>query len=89
MTKSSGSENAKGNGAAKDDIPEKKGNGAARKSKVADMKQDPDAIRLAFETGQYPYKQKMRRNDYEKQKKALQVELLKAHGWAKITGRRL
>ena len=89
MTKTSGSENAKGNGAAKGDVPEQKGNGAARKSKVAQMKQDPDAIRLAFETGQYPYKQRMRRNDYEKQKKALQVELLKAQGWAKDNGQKI
>ena len=89
MSNTSGSEKTKGNGAAKDDVPEQKGNGAARKSKVTDMKQDPDAIRLAFETGQYPYKQRMRRNDYEKQKKALQVELLKAQGWAKDNGQKI
>ena len=69
--------------------PAPKSNGASRSKKVTDMKNDPDAIRLAFETGQYPYKQKMRRNDYEKQKKALQVELLKAQGWAKENGQKI
>lgn len=66
-----------------------KSNGAGRSKKVTDIKNDPDAIRLAFETGQYPYKQKMRRNEYEKQKKALQVELLKAQGWAKENGQKI
>lgn len=69
--------------------PERKPNGAARRSKVTQMKQDPDAIRLAFETGKYPYKQRMRRKDYEQQKKALQVELLKAQGWAKDNGQKI
>lgn len=69
--------------------PAGKPNGAGRRSKIADMRNDPDAIRMAFETGQYPYKQRMRRNDYEKQKKALQVELLKAQGWAKENGQKI
>lgn len=67
----------------------RKSNGAGRRSSVRQMKQDPDAIRLAFETGKYPYKQRMRRTDYEKQKKALQVELLKAQGWAKDNGQKI
>jgi polyphosphate kinase 2 len=89
MSNTSGSENAKGNGAAKEDVPGKKGNGAGRKTSVTEMKHDPDAIRLAFETGKYPYKHKMRRNDYERQKKSLQVELLKAQGWAKENGQKI
>jgi len=66
-----------------------KSNGSGRRSKTDKMKQDPDAIRLAFETGKYPYQQRMRRKDYEKQKKALQVELLKAQGWAKDNGQKI
>lgn len=66
-----------------------KPNGKARAERIKDIKNDPDAIRLAFETGQYPYKQRMRRNDYEKQKKDLQVELLKAQGWAKENGQKI
>ncbi len=66
-----------------------KSNGAGQRGKVNQMKQDPDAIRLAFESGKYPYKQRMRRGTYEKQKKALQVELLKAQGWAKDNGQKI
>lgn len=89
MANTSGPEKAKGNGTAEAGVTEEKGNGAKRKSTATDMKHDPDAIRLAFETGKYPYKQRMRRNDYEKQKKALQVELLKAQGWAKENGQKI
>lgn len=82
------SENLKPNG-----NPARKANGAARRAskrhKISDMKNDPDAIRQAFESGKYPYRQKLRRRDYEKQKKALQVELLKAQGWAKDTGQKI
>lgn len=84
MSNPSELDKSKDNGAGKP-----KSNGSGQSIKVADMKQDPDAIRLAFETGQYPYKQRMRRNDYEKQKKALQVELLKAQGWAKENGQKI
>lgn len=69
--------------------PTNKPNDADRRSKADQMKHDPDAIRLAFETGKYPYKQRMRSKDYEKQKKALQVELLKAQGWAKDNGQKI
>jgi hypothetical protein len=41
------------------------------------LRGDPEAIRRAFETGEYPYKQKLQRKDYEKQKAELQLELLK------------
>ena len=47
---------------------------------------DAAAIRHAFETGEYPYKKKMRRPEYEKLKAQLQAELLKVQLWAKETG---
>jgi len=50
---------------------------------------DPDAIRRAFETGKFPYKTKLKRAEYEKQKAALQVELLKAQAWAQETGQKI
>ena len=37
----------------------------------------PDSIRHAFETGSYPYEDRLSRRDYEKQKAQLQAELLK------------
>lgn len=38
---------------------------------------------------QYPYKHRMRRKSYEKQKYNLQVELLKLQRWVKDTGSRV
>ena len=42
-----------------------------------------------FCDGSYPYKKRMTKNRYEKQKAKLQVELLKAQRWAKETGQRI
>ena len=39
-----------------------------------------------FEQGQYPYSDKIKKNDYEKQKALLQVELLKVQKWVEDTG---
>jgi polyphosphate kinase 2 (PPK2 family) len=48
-----------------------------------------DQIRRVFERGEYPYKTKIRRPAYEKQKAELQVELLKVQEWVKTTGQRI
>ena len=56
---------------------------------IARMQQDPEAIRRAFESGEYPYKKKISTKDYEKSKSDLQVELLKVQDWIKTTGQRL
>jgi len=53
------------------------------------LRGDPEAIRRAFETGEYPYKQKLQRKDYEKQKAELQLELLKVQDWVKATGQKV
>ncbi len=53
------------------------------------MRQDPEAIRRAFETGKYPYEKMMRRSDYEAQKAELQIELLKVQDWVKATGQKM
>ncbi len=50
---------------------------------------DPEAIRATFETGEYPYKQKMSKKSYEKQKAQLQVELLKVQDWVNETGQKV
>jgi polyphosphate kinase len=47
---------------------------------------DGDAVRQAFETGQYPYGRPMGRRAYEEQKAMLQAELLKLQIWAQETG---
>jgi len=49
---------------------------------------NPEAVRKAFESGAYPYKSKLKKGDYEKQKAALQVELLKAQNWVQKSGER-
>lgn len=47
-----------------------------------------DAIRHAFETGAYPYARKISRSVYEKEKAALQAELLKVQLWGQETGQK-
>ncbi len=37
----------------------------------------------------YPYRTRLRRQDYEKAKHALQIELLKVQSWVKETGQRV
>ncbi len=53
------------------------------------IRHDPDAIRRMFETGEYPYKRKLKRKSYERQKAELQVELLKVQEWVNSTGQKL
>lgn len=45
-----------------------------------------DEIRYAFESGEYPYTDKLTRSEYEKTKAKLQAELLKAQLWAQEAG---
>lgn len=47
-----------------------------------------DSTPTGFETGEYPYEDRMSRSDYETQKAALQAELLKVQLWAAETGQR-
>ena len=47
-----------------------------------------EKIRHAFESGKYPYGQKMARKTYEAEKAKLQAELLKVQLWAQETGQR-
>lgn len=42
-----------------------------------------------FETGRYPYKRKLQRSFYEKQKAELQAELLKVQDWARNSGEKI
>lgn len=57
--------------------------------RLAEMRHDKDAIRRLFETGEYPYKRKISRQSYERQKAELQVELLKVQEWVKQTGQKI
>ena len=53
-----------------------------------EMRQNPEAIRHAFETGEYPYKARLAEGKYLKTMSQLQVELLKAQNWIKATGQK-
>ena len=57
--------------------------------KLAEMRHSPEAIRHAFETGEYPYKHKMKAKEYEKHLVELQTELLKMQAWVKETGEKI
>ncbi len=57
--------------------------------RLAQMRQDPEAIRRAFENGEYPYTKKLSSKAYENDKANLQVELLKAQEWIKASGQKI
>lgn len=57
--------------------------------RLAELRNDPDAVRRFFEDGVYPYKRKIGRKTYEKHKAELQTELLKAQEWVKASGQRI
>lgn len=59
------------------------------RSRVAQLKGDADQIRRMFETGEYPYRTKMRKRPYEQHKAELQAELLKAQRWIKEQGEKV
>ncbi|QDG76791.1 polyphosphate kinase 2 [Labrenzia sp. PHM005] len=67
----------------------KEASGANRLHELGQMRHDPAAINQFFETGEYPYANKMKRAPYEKRKAALQAELLKAQQWVQDTDQRI
>ena len=69
------------------DAPDETPAGSA--NRLAAIRRDRDSIRRFFETGEYPYKQKIRRKFYQRQKKELQIELLKVQEWVKTQGRKI
>ncbi|NOU02171.1 MAG: polyphosphate kinase 2, partial [Novosphingobium sp.] len=50
------------------------------------MRQTSDELAPGWQRGGYPYKYKMLRKDYEREKFLLQAELLKFQTWIKETG---
>ena len=54
-----------------------------------DVKSASTAIREAYENGEYPYAERVKAKDYEKQKRALQVELLKVQKWVEDTDQKI
>ena len=75
---------------------------AAVKAIEVDLEQNPMALQIANAPrgsnedsvsaklpGNYPYRHRMRRAEYEKAKHELQIELLKVQSWVKETGQRI
>jgi polyphosphate kinase 2 len=56
---------------------------------IAEMRRDPVVIRRLFETGEYPYKVKLRSAPYEERMVELQRELLKCQRWVEETGQKI
>jgi polyphosphate kinase len=55
----------------------------------AHYRHDADSVRRAFETGEFPYKNRMGNKVYEEEMAQLNVELLKAQSWIKESGERV
>lgn len=55
----------------------------------AQLRHDPEAIRHAFESGEYPYQSRVPNKIYLEQMARLQVELLKAQSWIKQSGEKV
>ncbi len=66
-----------------------KADGGETRHLLAQMRHDPEAIAHVFESGEYPYKTKMRTKVYEAHKLELQRELLKLQRWVEETGERV
>jgi polyphosphate kinase 2 len=66
-----------------------KSDGGATRHLLAEMRHDPEAIAHVFESGEYPYKTKMRTKVYEAHKLELQRELLRLQRWVEETGERI
>jgi len=56
---------------------------------LAQLRHNPEAIRHAFESGEFPYKSRLGNKQYEEDMARLQVELLKLQNWVKETGERI
>ncbi len=55
----------------------------------ASLRHDPEAIRRAFETGEFPYATRLTEKAYMEHVLPLQVELLKLQNWVKETGEKI
>ena len=56
---------------------------------ISQLRKDPKAIGELFKEGKYPYRDKIPRSQYEKEKALLQIELLKVQNWVKMTGQKI
>jgi polyphosphate kinase 2 len=69
--------------------PTRKSLKAERQKAVRQAHADPEIIRRAFESGAYPYEDRLTEGAYLRQMAPLQVELLKAQNWIRATGEKV
>ena len=53
------------------------------------IRRDPFAIGKLFKEGKYPYRDRIDRSHYNREKAKLQIELLKVQSWVKMTGQKI
>ena len=76
-------------GAEGDDSPSRRSLKTERRDALRKVEADPDAVRRAFESGTYPYSDRLTEKAYAQQMAKLQVELLKAQNWIRQTGKKI
>ena len=82
-------ERDQGNGASATPAADAGPSGEKGRATRTAQRYDREAIRRAFETGDYPYRQRLLRKTYEKRKRELQVELLKVQDWVIESGQKI
>ncbi len=56
---------------------------ASKVMKSSTMMSGKELLKITYANGEYPYEKKMKLADYEKEKRSLQIELLKVQAWLK------
>src|SRR5210317_877101 len=56
---------------------------------IKQLRKSPESISKLFKEGHYPYTDSIPRTTYQKEKKKLQIELLKVQNWVKMTGQKI
>jgi polyphosphate kinase 2 len=63
--------------------------GAYSSKAIKRLQEDPSVIGRLFKEGLYPYKDRIKRKTYLREKRKLQIELLKVQSWVKTTGQKI
>ena len=56
---------------------------------IKKLRNSPESISKLFKEGKYPYTDRIQRTTYQREKKKLQIELLKVQNWVKMTGQKI
>ena len=89
MSETAPPSNGPTNGIAPDARPEVRIAPEVSSKTPQQLRHDPEAVRHAFETGEFPYKNRLGTKAYEEEMEELNVDLLKAQNWSKESGERI